>query len=122
MHHLLGKNHFFYLDPNVCTQKKLGFGFGYWVGYFTQTQTAPKTQTFLYPNPRPKNVYIKKSSLAKPAKMMSFRLRQNLAEIRVNKMRTFDLNAFLLLRIGPLHRPTKCFELLFPYPIVLVIE
>ena len=70
----------------------------------------------------PKNVYIKKSSLAKPAKMMSFRLRQNLAEIRVNKMRTFDLNAFLLLRIGPLHRPTKCFELLFPYPIVLVIE
>jgi len=29
----------------------LGFGFGYWVGYYTQTQK------YLYPKPKPKNNY-----------------------------------------------------------------
>jgi hypothetical protein len=34
----------FRLPPDVCTKKKLSFGFGYWVGYYIQNL-----------NPKPKN-------------------------------------------------------------------
>ena len=38
--------------------EKSGFGFGYWVGYYTQPNYAPKpkpkTQKLLYSNPKPK--------------------------------------------------------------------